>query len=455
MLGVEPRVRYAKSSDGVDIAWYEIGSGEPYLWGVSPVDAGLIDSWNTPEVRGVYEWLGQRLRLVVFDPRGFGLSARAVTDFSCEAFVRDFEAVIETAELDLPILQTFGAMSIPAVVFAARHPDQVRGLVLSNGILSGSDRPELWNLVEQVAAEDWSLGRSMLHRGGANFSSNVSLGKVDQRLTRAVSQEAFLAYSAALPEWDASAVAGRVEAPALVTYSQPERFTPSDASRRFAASLPNATYAPITGPDAEAHMLSLGRAINRFLKDIVPTFRREVSTSTREVTPRFGSYGMAVILFTDIADSTELTERHGDQAFRKSSRALDSAIRTTILAHEGTPVAGKVLGDGVMGVFQSAANAIDCARACVAAAAASDLSVHVGLHAGDVIHEDNNVYGGAVNIASRVCQLSEPGEVLVSGTVRELARTSSAVTLDDRGEHSFKGVAEAVRVFALRLDQSH
>jgi class 3 adenylate cyclase len=448
MLGVEPRVRYAKSSDGVDIAWYEIGSGQPYVWGASPVDAGLIDSWNTPEVRAVYEWLGQRLRLVVFDPRGFGLSERAVTDFSCEAFVRDIEAVVETADLELPIFQTYGVMSVPAVVFAARHPDQVRGLVLSNGILSGSDRPELWKRVEQIASEDWVLARGMLHRGGTGFSSTVSLEHVDQRLSRAMTQEAYLAWSGAVPEWDASEVAGRVEAPALVTYSRPERYTPSDASRRFAASLPNATYAPITGPDMDAHMLSLGRVVNRFLRDILPT-------STREATPRFRSYGMAVILFTDIADSTELTERHGDQAFRKSSRALDGAIRAAILAHEGSPVAGKVLGDGVMGVFQSAAHAIDCARACVAAAAASDLFLHVGLHAGDVIHEDNNVFGGAVNIASRVCQLSEPGEVLVSGTVRELARTSSAVGLDDRGEHSFKGVAEAVRVFALTLDRSH
>jgi adenylate cyclase len=70
-----------------------------------------------------------------------------------------------------------------------------------------------------------------------------------------------------------------------------------------------------------------------------------------------------------------------------------------------------------------------------------------------VIHEDGNVYGGAVNIASRVCGLSQSGEILVSSTVRDLARTSSAVGFDDRGEHPLKGVADAVRVFALKRDQ--
>jgi class 3 adenylate cyclase len=57
-----------------------------------------------------------------------------------------------------------------------------------------------------------------------------------------------------------------------------------------------------------------------------------------------------------------------------------------------------------------------------------------------------------VNIASRICALSAPGELLVSGTVRDLARTSSGVAFDDRGEHMLKGIEDAVRVFAVRGD---
>ncbi|TMF13224.1 MAG: adenylate/guanylate cyclase domain-containing protein [Chloroflexi bacterium] len=75
--------------------------------------------------------------------------------------------------------------------------------------------------------------------------------------------------------------------------------------------------------------------------------------------------------------------------------------------------------------------------------------VHLGLHAGDVIREDNNVYGGAVNIASRISGRSAPGEVLVSDTVRSLARTSAGVQFEDRGEQTLKGVGDAVRVRAV------
>src|SRR2546428_694702 len=66
-----------------------------------------------------------------------------------------------------------------------------------------------------------------------------------------------------------------------------------------------------------------------------------------------------------------------------------------------------------------------------------------------VIREENNVYGGAVNIASRISGLSAPGEVLVSDIVRGLARTSAGVGFEDRGEQPLKGVSEAVRVWAV------
>ena len=87
---------------------------------------------------------------------------------------------------------------------------------------------------------------------------------------------------------------------------------------------------------------------------------------------------------------------------------------------------------------------------CVDAERGGELRLHIGLHAGDVIREKDNVYGGAVNIASRICGLCEPGEILVSGTVRELARTSAGVTFEDRGEHALKGIDDPVRVFAVR-----
>src|SRR5438876_9055973 len=152
---------------------------------------------------------------------------------------------------------------------------------------------------------------------------------------------------------------------------------------------------------------------------------------------------------TDIADSTALTERLGDAAFREKARDLDAALRGVIREHSGTPIEGKLLGDGVLAVFTSARQAIEAALACGRSGGDAGLPLHLGLHAGDVIREEGNVYGGAVNVAARISGLSAPGEVLVSDIVRGLARTSAGVRFEDRGEQSFKGVGEAVRVWAV------
>ena len=126
--------------------------------------------------------------------------------------------------------------------------------------------------------------------------------------------------------------------------------------------------------------------------------------------------GTAIILFADIADSTGLTERLGDSAFRDKARGLDGTLRTVIREHSGTPVEGKLLGDGVLAVFTSARQAIECALRC----------------------------GKAGEAAA--------GETLVSGTVRDLARTSAGVSFEDRGERELKGVGDPVRMFAVRGD---
>ncbi len=160
--------------------------------------------------------------------------------------------------------------------------------------------------------------------------------------------------------------------------------------------------------------------------------------------------GTAIILFADIADSTALTERLGDAAFREKARELDEALRQAITSNGGTAIEGKLLGDGVLATFGAAREAIACAQACHAAGNHAGLPLHVGIHAGDVIREANNVYGGAVNIASRVAGEAAAGETLVSGTVRDLARTSAGVSFEDRGERELKGVSEPVRLFAVR-----
>jgi class 3 adenylate cyclase len=220
-----------------------------------------------------------------------------------------------------------------------------------------------------------------------------------------------------------------------VVQNQKCPWTSVQAGQRLAARIPDSRFLVVEDPT----FAQLPAHIDEFLAE-----------GEEQPQPASLPAGMTAILFADIAASTALTERLGDAAFREKARGLDEAMRGVIRDHGGTAIEGKLLGDGVLAVFTSARQAIEAALSCGNAGDGAGLPLHLGLHAGDVIREENNVYGGAVNIAARISALSAPGELLVSDTVRGLARTSAGVSFEDRGERELKGVSEPVRVWAVR-----
>jgi class 3 adenylate cyclase len=162
----------------------------------------------------------------------------------------------------------------------------------------------------------------------------------------------------------------------------------------------------------------------------------------------------AVILFTDIVDSTALTERLGDAAYLSKAGEFERAVRRAVRESSGEDIEGVTLGDGVVAVFSSGTSAIQCAIRAHECARAAGFRLHVGIHAGDVLRTGSAVHGGAVNIAARVCDAAPPGETLVSDTVRSLARSSTSVQFVDRGLHQFKGVSDPHHVFAVQASKS-
>jgi len=160
--------------------------------------------------------------------------------------------------------------------------------------------------------------------------------------------------------------------------------------------------------------------------------------------------GTVTIMFADIADSTMLTEKLSDHVFRSQAKLLEESLKSVIKDSNGKVVEGKLLGDGILVVFKSSRNAIECALLCNDASFKTELRLHIGLHAGDVITEDNNVYGGAINIASRISDISAVGEISVSETVRSLARTSTKVVFEDKGLHTLKGISDPHHLFTVR-----
>jgi class 3 adenylate cyclase len=248
--------------------------------------------------------------------------------------------------------------------------------------------------------------------------------------------------------FDNQSVLGQITAPTLVIHRRGDQVCLFKWGQYMARRIHNARFLPLDG-DAHPPWVDDAESI---LRPTIEFLTEEDEEPPEERLTALHS-GTAIILFADIADSTALTERLGDAAFRDKARELDGALRRAITSNGGTAIEGKLLGDGVLAVFGAAREAIACAQACHAAADGIGLKLHVGVHAGDVLREEGNVYGGAVNIASRVATEAAAGETLVSGTVRDLARTSAGVSFENRGERELKGVADPVRVFAVRWQE--
>lgn len=160
-------------------------------------------------------------------------------------------------------------------------------------------------------------------------------------------------------------------------------------------------------------------------------------------------HATSVILFTDVVDSTRLTEELGAAHYRTRARLVERAVTGAIMANGGTVVSGISLGDGFIGLFPTVGQAIDAAQRCTAEVGLTGLHLHVAVHQGELIVDGDRIYGDAVNLVARVCGLSGPDEILVSSAIHAALDERPDVTVVDRGEHVLKGITAPQRVYGL------
>jgi class 3 adenylate cyclase len=155
---------------------------------------------------------------------------------------------------------------------------------------------------------------------------------------------------------------------------------------------------------------------------------------------------MATILFTDIVDSTVLLREAGDVAWKRTLAMHDDVIRNVLAGFGGREI--ETGGDSFLVIFDGAERAIRCALALVEALAAIRIPIRVGIHSGEVVSSGDQVRGVAVHTAARILAEAGAGEVLVSGSTRDLAEGAAELTFDSRGSYPLKGLEREHELFA-------
>ncbi len=151
---------------------------------------------------------------------------------------------------------------------------------------------------------------------------------------------------------------------------------------------------------------------------------------------------LAAIMFTDIVGYTALMAESEEKGLRARERHRE-LVRPLVEQYHGESIEAR--GDESLSKFPTALDAVNCALAIETAARDdADLKLHVGIHLGDVVVQDGEVSGDGVNIASRICALSEGGGICVSDEVQHSIQNQENIESRSLGQHELKNVPRPV-----------
>jgi class 3 adenylate cyclase len=453
----EPQIQYAKTSDGVSIAYWSIGSGPPLI--ILPVAAfsHVQLEWQMPEYKNWYELLARECTVIRYDQRGCGLSDREAADFSFKAQMRDLEAVTneigeESYAIWAPI--TTGPLGIH---FAATNPSRISHLILWCGFAKYSDwtsSPIVQGLFA-ILDKDWELFTETVSHSAMGWTESEPAQQYAAYIRESISWEGAKASFGALEDVDVESELPEIACPTLVIHRRQAAFPPVDLSRRLAAQIPGARFALFEGTSLASFMGDVeaeSKPIFEFLKgsDYTGAAGEGEAGSVR------------VILFTDVEGSTAMTQRLGDAGARELMREHERITREQLKAHGGSEV--KTMGDGFMASFGSATKAVECAIGLQHAfeewnrepgappdgqGGRSPLQVRVGLNVGEPIEEESDLFGTAVILAARIAAKAEGSQILVSEAVRQIV-AGKGFEFADCGDFMAKGFEEPVRIYEVR-----
>jgi class 3 adenylate cyclase len=442
-----PDVEYARSGE-LSIAYHVLGGGPIDLVFV-PFSLSAIFSSEHPPFSTFYERLASFSRLILFDKRGIGASDRPRTPPTLEAQMDDVRAVLDAAGSEQAALLGAGHGGQMCALFAATYPERTSALVLYapwphrlpgtpedhrrmiRRLQEGTGRSEAMERVAQEQYPSLAGDKEFLRAFTSIVRASASPGAAAEFMRTVV-------------EADLSDVWPTIRVPTLVLYRKEAAAGQTtgvrgareveEGARAVAAAIPNAHAIGVAGQDASP-----------FVGDeVADEVERFLSAPLAESVPE---RVLATVLFTDIVGSTERATSLGDRAWGNVLEAHRADVRRELARFAGIEL--DTAGDGFFASFDGPARGIACAETIVRSAAQEGLAIRAGLHTGECERQRDKLAGIAVHIGARIAALAQPGEVLVSRTVKDLV-AGSGIEFDDRGEHELKGVRGTWELYAVK-----
>ncbi len=431
-----PRTQYAKS-DNVHVAYQVYGEGAKNLVLVPGFVSQIETYWEHPGFAKWLERVGQFSKVAMFDKRGTGLSDRGVAVPDMDKRMDDIRAVMDAAGMETAYVMGISEGGSLASVFAAYQPQRCDGLVLYGAFAqfeSWFPNEEALNQLFEYAEEHWGSGAALplfCPDTGNDPSFMDWWGKYERT---GASPRDLIEIMKANSQIDITEILPTIKAPTLVLHKTEDALIDIEGGRTLANLIPGAKIIEFSGRD---HFAFVGDEKDQILGEI------EAFVTGSKPKPVFDRV-LAAVVFTDIVESTSRAEQLGDDAWHATLAQHDAAVREQLKEFRGQEV--KSLGDGFLATFDGPGRAIHCAKAIGDAVSKLGLKVRIGVHTGEVEVSADDVRGIAVNIAARIAELGEGGDIVVSRTVKDLV-AGSGLDFESFGTRDLKGLSESWQVY--------
>jgi pimeloyl-ACP methyl ester carboxylesterase/class 3 adenylate cyclase len=445
-----PDVHYAKSGD-INIAYSVVGDG-PFdlIFIIGWVLSTLEIAWDGPPA-DFFRQLGSFCRLILFDKRGTGLSDRVQDIPHVEARMDDVRAVMDAVGSRRAAIIGVSEGGLMTTLFAATYPERTAATILygtAATYIKADDYPWARTREEYLSAyadreRNWGSDKFLAEQLATMAPSLAGDESARRWLLRWIRTSASPGASTRLGlmniNMDVRPVLPTIRVPTLVLHAEGDKWFDVAGARYMADRIPGAEFVILPSPDHAwfVNPEPAVREIKRFLTGIWQRGEWDVYETERV---------LATVLFTDIVGSTAKAAALGDRAWRDLLKRHHAVIRRHLARFRGREL--DTVGDGFFASFDGPARAIHCARAIIDAQKELRLEVRAGLHTGECEVIDGKVGGIAVHIGARVAANAEPGEVLVSSTVKDLV-AGSDIRFGERGVARLKGVPGEWRLYAV------
>ena len=438
----QPETRYAKGPEG-NLAYQVVGDGPTDLVIVPGWFSHVDLLWGDPGWASFVGELASFARVILYDKLGTGLSDPVDGVPTLESRADDLRAVVDAAGSDRAALFGLSEGGPISVLFAASYPDRVRALVLygtfASGEVDNDDSPSRTKWIGHLAdlrasIDHWGEGRTV-DWAAPSVSHSALYRRAVGALERAgmSPRMALLTLQAGISQVDVRDILGSVRVPTLVLHRRGE-VVPLEYGRELAAKIPEARLVELDGVD---HWPGVGdiKSITGEVEEFLTGQRHDHAVDRV----------LATVLFTDIVDSTRRATELGDQRWRELLERHDEITRAEITRFRGRVI--KHTGDGFLATFDGPTRALRCATTLAERMPELGIDVRSGLHTGECEPRGDDIGGIAVHIGARIAALGNAGEVLVSGTVKDLVN-GSGIAFQDRGTHVLKGIRGEWRLYA-------